>query len=43
MVSTKKTIGSQGPCVGAPCTGDINEEEGIRIRTAEGRVCQNVG
>ena len=30
-MSAKKAIGGQGPRVGALCTGDINQEEGISL------------
>ena len=30
-MSAEEAIGGQGPRVGAPCTGDINQEEGISL------------
>ena len=38
-VGTEETIRCQGPRVGAPCTGDTNQEEGIGLWPAESRVC----
>ena len=31
IVSAEKAIGGHGPRVGAPCTEDINQEEGIGL------------
>ena len=33
-VSAKEAIRSQSPCVGAPCTGDSNQEESVGLRPA---------
>ena len=38
-VGTEETIRCQSPRVGAPSTGDINQEEGIGLWPAESRVC----
>ena len=37
-VGTEETIRCQGPSVGASCTGDINQEEGIGLWPAESGV-----